>query len=267
MTSAILTQPASVPLLVSIATYITKNNGNCRPSAFILTLQGWQLCIPGRPGNPLLGRKMAGAAFAALEQHMDSTWAARVYPINAFVLSYFEPFSHVMYYYDLALKHSVASHQPLSVATSICLSLWAKLFSGSLISDLLTHMEEKGPVACNYPDHQQSEFHNTTTMPIIRSLHQFVYSLRAIGITERWELKGPFYNEDKQVQESQDESPLPPTTAAALSIYKLWLATIFHAPTPVRLKLAENCSATRDSLTGFTIYPYSCYLTALALID
>lgn len=50
-------------------------------------------------------------------------------------------------------------------------------------------------------------------------------------------------------------------------LWKLWLANLFDAPIEVRLRFLERCSALRVHASGMPQMPYSCYHTALALID
>lgn len=262
-----MVQPAAFFLVTCISVYISVHKGNSGPGAiYMLVLHAYNLCNPDiPPTNRRVGIQIGKFAISVLERYMEISSAAKTYVVYACMRTLVDSFASNLKYFELALKYGVASHTGDYVGFAVGnLGAW-RLFAGYCLPEVLSQFEKHGFKACNYPGHKPCDYRRMDNAVYILPTHQFVLNLQNGGTREPWELEGVIFQESKyEAAIAAEEYKLQ---IHGYWLWKLWLANLFDAPADVRRSFVQRCIAMRPHASGLPYCPYSCYHTALALID
>ena len=231
----------------------------------MLVLHAFNLCNPDiPPTNKRVGIQLGKFAISVLQRYMEISSAAKTYVVYACMRSLVDSFRSNLDYFERALKYGIASHTGDYVGFAVGgLGVW-RLFAGYCLPGVISQFEKHGFKACDYPGHRPCDYRRMDNAVYILPTHQFILNLRYGGATP-WELNGMIFRESEyQMAIAAEEYKLQ---IHGYWLWKLWLANLFDAPVYVKKTLVERCTAMRPNASGLPYFPFSCYHTALALID
>ena len=202
---------------------------------------------------------------SVLERYTEISSAAKTYVVYACMRSLVDSFESVLHFFEQALKYGIASHTGDYVGFAVAgLGVW-RFFAGFPLPVVLDQFEKHGFKACDYPGRKPCHYRRMDNAIYILPAHQFVINLQTVGLTSPWELNGTIF------QETRYESPIAAEEYKlqihSYWLWKLWLANLFGAPKHVKLEFVDRLVVMRPNASGLPYLPYSCYHTALALID
>lgn len=232
----------------------------------MLVLHAFNLCNPDiPPTNKPVGIQLGKFAISVLERYTEISVAAKTYVVYACMRALVDPFRNGLHYFDLALKYGIASHTGDYVGFAVGnIGVW-RFFAGFCLPGVAVQFDKHGFKGCDYPGHKPCDYRRMDNAVYILPMHQFVLNLQSGGIGEPWELNGVIFQESKyQEAIAAEEYKLQ---IHCYWLWKLWLANYFGAPTQIKMALVERCIAMRPNASGLPYLPYSCYHSALALID
>ena len=267
MPSIQMVQPAAFFLVTCISVYISVHKGNSGPGAiYMLVLHAYNLCNPDiPPTNRTVGIKLGKFAISVLERYTEISSAAKTYVVYACMRSLVDSFASNLDYFERALKYGIASHTGDYVGFAVGnLGIW-KLFAGHCLPEILSQFDEHGYKGCDYPGHKPCDYRRMDNTVYILPAHQFILNLQSDGPATPWELNGMIFRESEY--ETAIKAEEYKLQIHCYWLWKLWLANLFDAPVHVKKAFVERCTAMRPNASGLPYFPYSCYHTALALID
>ena len=176
-----------------------------------------------------------------------------------------DSFKNGLNYFEMALKYGVASHTGDYVGFAVAnLAVW-RFFAGVSLSGVIAQFDKHGFKGCDYPGHKPCDYRRMDNAVYILPTHQFALNLQKGGRKKPWDLDGVIFQESKYQQAiAAEEYKLQ---IHCYWLWKLWLGNYFDAPTAIKMSFVERCIAMRPNASGLPYFPYSCYHSALALID
>jgi len=233
----------------------------------MLVLHAFNLCNPDiPPTNKPVGIHLGKFAISVLERYPEISSAAKTYLVYACVRALVDSFKNGLQYFELSLKYGIASHTGDYVGFAVGdLAIW-RFFAGVCLPGVIAQFDKHGFKGCDYPGHKPCDYRRLDNAVYILPMHQFALNLQNGGTnTQPWELDGVIFQESRYIQAiAAGEYKLQ---IHCYWLWKLWSANYFDAPTEVKMSLVERCIAMRPNASGLPFYPYSCYHSALALID
>jgi signal transduction histidine kinase/ActR/RegA family two-component response regulator len=232
----------------------------------MLVLHAFNLCNPDIPPTKRdVGIQLGKFAISVLERYTEISSAAKTYVVYACMRSLVDSFKSVLHFFEQALKYGIASHTGDYVGFAVGgMAVW-RFFAGFTLPAVVDEFEKHGFKSCDYPGRKPCAYQRMDNTVYILPAHQFIVNLQTGGITSPWELNGMIF------QETRYEAPIAAEEYKlqihCYWLWKLWLANLFGAPKHVKLELVDRCTAMRPNASGLPYLPFSCYHTALALID